>query len=129
MTRGRRCSEPIGTELLALRRTLSLGLQRFSEGGIRVVTDCLLPGSNKRHSEQINGGQGQNRTADTGIFSPLLYRLSYLARGKDCSDTVAVSRGGCGLLKAGHQRGAIKSVRSCLVKVYAGLRAQSALSG
>ena len=26
------------------------------------------------------GGQGQNRTADTRIFSPLLYRLSYLAR-------------------------------------------------
>ena len=25
------------------------------------------------------GGQGQNRTADTGIFSPLLYLLSYLA--------------------------------------------------
>ena len=25
------------------------------------------------------GGQGQNRTADTGIFNPLLYRLSYLA--------------------------------------------------
>ena len=26
-----------------------------------------------------NGGaQGQNRTADTRIFSPLLYRLSYL---------------------------------------------------
>ena len=28
-----------------------------------------------------NGGQGRNRTADTGIFSPLLYQLSYLARG------------------------------------------------
>ena len=26
-----------------------------------------------------NGGQGQNRTADTRIFSPLLYQLSYLA--------------------------------------------------
>ncbi len=26
-----------------------------------------------------NGGQGQNRTDDTRIFSPLLYRLSYLA--------------------------------------------------
>ncbi len=26
-----------------------------------------------------NGGQRQNRTADTRIFSPLLYRLSYLA--------------------------------------------------
>ena len=25
------------------------------------------------------GGQGRNRTADTRIFSPLLYRLSYLA--------------------------------------------------
>ncbi len=30
--------------------------------------------------DEIKGGQGQNRTADTGIFSPLLYRLSYLAR-------------------------------------------------
>ena len=27
----------------------------------------------------VTGGQGQNRTADTRIFSPLLYRLSYLA--------------------------------------------------
>src|SRR6185437_3962918 len=26
-----------------------------------------------------NGGQGRNRTTDTGIFSPLLYQLSYLA--------------------------------------------------
>src|SRR5581483_5045448 len=27
------------------------------------------------------GAQGQNRTADTRIFSPLLYRLSYLGAG------------------------------------------------
>ena len=27
------------------------------------------------------GAQGQNRTADTRIFSPLLYRLSYLGLG------------------------------------------------
>ena len=26
-----------------------------------------------------NGGQGRGRTADTRIFSPLLYQLSYLA--------------------------------------------------
>ncbi len=26
------------------------------------------------------GGQGRNRTADTGIFSPVLYRLSYLPK-------------------------------------------------
>jgi hypothetical protein len=25
------------------------------------------------------GGRGRNRTADTGIFNPLLYRLSYSA--------------------------------------------------
>ena len=31
------------------------------------------------------GGQSWNRTSDTGIFSPLLYRLSYLAmRGERC---------------------------------------------
>ena len=26
----------------------------------------------------FNGAQGRNRTTDTRIFSPLLYRLSYL---------------------------------------------------
>ncbi len=30
---------------------------------------------------RLIGAQGQNRTADTGIFSPLLYRLSYLGVG------------------------------------------------
>ncbi len=25
----------------------------------------------------LNGASGRNRTTDTGIFSPLLYRLSY----------------------------------------------------
>ena len=34
------------------------------------------------HSRIYNGASGWNRTADTGIFSPLLYRLSY--RGKYC---------------------------------------------
>ena len=27
-----------------------------------------------------NGAQGRNRTADTGIFNPLLYQLSYLGK-------------------------------------------------
>ena len=31
-------------------------------------------------SRDLSGGQGRNRTADTRIFSPLLYRLSYLAK-------------------------------------------------
>jgi hypothetical protein len=30
-----------------------------------------------------NGGQGRNRTADTVIFSHVLYQLSYLAGGRD----------------------------------------------
>jgi Bacteriocin-protection, YdeI or OmpD-Associated len=28
---------------------------------------------------EIDGGQGRNRTTDTRIFNPLLYQLSYLA--------------------------------------------------
>ena len=32
--------------------------------------------------EEKNGGRSQNRTGDTGIFSPLLYRLSYPATYK-----------------------------------------------
>ena len=31
------------------------------------------------------GGLGRNRTTDTRIFSPLLYRLSYRAMGKNCN--------------------------------------------
>ncbi len=31
------------------------------------------------HRRLTGGGEGRNRTADTWIFSPLLYRLSYLA--------------------------------------------------
>ena len=34
------------------------------------------PYKNKK-STKLNGGSGRNRTADTRIFSPLLYRLSY----------------------------------------------------
>ena len=29
-----------------------------------------------------NGAQGRSRTADTGIFNPLLYQLSYLGAGR-----------------------------------------------
>src|SRR5215813_3953 len=39
------------------------------------------------HSQVIDsfGGQGRNRTADTRIFSPLLYQLSYLAKKEGVS--------------------------------------------
>ena len=34
-------------------------------------------------------GQGQNRTADTRIFSPLLYQLSYLAGRRKLEDRMS----------------------------------------
>jgi hypothetical protein len=34
----------------------------------------------ERQREAQTSGQGQNRTADTRLFRPLLYRLSYLSR-------------------------------------------------
>ena len=30
-----------------------------------------------------DGAQGRNRTADTGIFNPLLYQLSYLGKSEE----------------------------------------------
>jgi hypothetical protein len=41
-----------------------------------MITESLA--SQVNHKKKKNGAQGQNRTADTRIFSPLLYRLSYL---------------------------------------------------
>jgi hypothetical protein len=35
--------------------------------------------------DPMNGGQGRDRTADTRIFSPLLYQLSYLAIPERCT--------------------------------------------
>ena len=46
----------------------------------------------------LYGAQRQNRTADTGIFNPLLYRLSYLG------------------VVAGWRRGRIKTAELALVK-------------
>ena len=37
------------------------------------------------------GGQRRGRTADTGIFSPLLYRLSYLAKGWGAASSIRVN--------------------------------------
>lgn len=47
-----------------------------------VLGGCVVKWGVRRNWERpgnSNGGQRQNRTADTRIFSPLLYRLSYLA--------------------------------------------------
>ena len=43
--------------------------------GIEVLQTSALP---LGYAALCNGAQRRNRTTDTGIFSPLLYRLSYL---------------------------------------------------
>ena len=48
------------------------------------MTDNKKPQTNKLGVNRFipktnNGGVGQDRTADTRIFNPLLYRLSYRA--------------------------------------------------
>ena len=48
------------------------------------MTDNKKPQTNKLGANRFilktnNGGVGQDRTADTRIFNPLLYRLSYRA--------------------------------------------------
>ena len=48
--------------------TQELHKEKFTRGGIEMQLIVLV------------GGQGRNRTADTRIFSPLLYQLSYLAQ-------------------------------------------------
>ena len=42
----------------------------------QLSVDCGSPTKTSR-----NGGEGQNRTVDTTIFSRMLYQLSYLAPG------------------------------------------------
>jgi hypothetical protein len=44
------------------------------------------------NSREKTGGQGRNRTADTAIFSRMLYQLSYLAVGETFEYIVALTR-------------------------------------
>ena len=47
--------------------------------GIEPAISCVTGRHVNRYTTGplLNGGLGRNRTADTRIFSPLLYRLSY----------------------------------------------------
>ncbi len=42
--------------------------------------------------KEEDGAQGRSRTADTGIFSPLLYQLSYLGTGAAVKNRGALRR-------------------------------------
>lgn len=60
-------------------RTKMVGAEGFEPPTLWSQTRCATKLRYAPTIFKINGGQRQNRTADTRIFSPLLYRLSYLA--------------------------------------------------
>ena len=67
-------------------RMRTFQILRFAEIEINPCNSTSNTGTKKaewrvtiRHQDKKNGGWTQNRTGDTGIFSPLLYRLSYPA--------------------------------------------------
>ncbi len=47
--------------------------------GQRTQKEVLCAELLNHQLDKQGGGSGRNRTADTGIFNPLLYRLSYRA--------------------------------------------------
>ena len=83
-----------------LRAGRSPNNQRFESAHARCGETAGMAAQKKpllaRERAFSNGGQTQNRTGDTRIFSPLLYRLSYLASlekgGIKCSRSVLVNR-------------------------------------
>ena len=60
-------------------------------------------------------GQGQNRTADTRIFSPLLYQLSYLAEPTNLrSDGISLNRAARGNGGAARNASPVARVKNLL---------------
>ncbi|CAD5376637.1 hypothetical protein OF001_U160043 [Pseudomonas sp. OF001] len=53
---------------------------RRGREGIRGGRKARSPARWRGFSTMFGGAQGRNRTADTGIFNPLLYQLSYLGK-------------------------------------------------
>ena len=50
-------------------------------GGLQLLQIHKTPETLRNQGFKCFGAQRRNRTADTGIFNPLLYRLSYLGNG------------------------------------------------
>ena len=75
---------PMGRHRLA-RASKMLLRSHFVEPLSLVLIESLRPITKKpRKCEALDdGAQGRNRTADTGIFNPLLYQLSYLGKSEE----------------------------------------------
>ena len=68
-----------GLRVPGARANGAAGPQGERHGMARVIEPLLFGSIPCKRNE--NGGRGRNRTADTGIFNPLLYQLSYLGSG------------------------------------------------
>ena len=66
-----------GLRVPGARANGAAGPQGERHGMARVIEPLLFGSIPCKRNE--NGGRGRNRTADTGIFNPLLYQLSYPA--------------------------------------------------
>src|SRR5471032_1178714 len=67
--------------------------------GLRVPETTTPTCVSGRCVRDVLGGPGRNRTTDTRIFNPLLYQLSYQAKGRNYSRTVDAF-GKCGPARA-----------------------------
>ena len=84
---------PLGRRRCALASKMLLG-SHFVEPHSTALIQSLYPITKKprKCGALDDGAQGRNRTADTGIFNPLLYRLSYLAKFTHVFNTAAQKR-------------------------------------
>ena len=92
--------KPEDTLLMRVRWTRTDGAARaisgYAKRGGRSRLPHILPYGGRAISRALLlefssrvSGQGRNRTADTRIFSPLLYQLSYLAQKLPASPPIA----------------------------------------
>ena len=75
------CSKKFGASDEARTRYLHLGKVALYQMSYTRI--CLL----RRNFYGEDGASGRNRTNDTGIFSPLLYQLSYRGKNGDSEGT------------------------------------------
>src|SRR5687768_11964980 len=62
-------------------------------------TKWKRPHGGGRWFSSESSAQGRNRTADTGIFNPLLYQLSYLGEAGEASGSAFAVKGLAGNLR------------------------------
>src|SRR5438105_743779 len=76
------------------RRFAFASTQRAGTGAATFTTSVYIGTVGAEARTSVGSGEGRNRTGDTTVFSRVLYRLSYLARGAKCSRAGPVQNAG-----------------------------------